>query len=376
MVATGRDHILQQSGWAELKAATGWHATRFTLAEDGDPIGVCQVLSRRLPLGLSVAYAPRGPLVDAARLPSALAALRLALAAGRCASLLCDPEVPDAPVTVRSLAGAGIARSPVFVQPRRTLLMDLSLEPDALLAAMRRKTRQYVHKAERAGVVTEETADLDRFLAVLRAVAARDRFRIHDRDYFERLLGAFPGRAHLLMARLGTEDDGALLVVRSGDRAWEMFGGWSGAHADARPFYLLKWRSLLLMRGLGVRRYDMWGLADRPLAATSITQKRKAARGFHASRGGAGGMRGSGGAGAVASDVDGPAVSDSADPGVTPSSDASSSMADAPLAGVENFKLGFGGEVAEWIGALETPVRRVLFPLWQLGARRRLARSA
>ncbi|MFN2520227.1 MAG: lipid II:glycine glycyltransferase FemX [Candidatus Limnocylindria bacterium] len=376
VMATGRDHILQQSGWATLKAATGWHATRFTLAEDGDPVGVCQVLSRSLPLGLSVAYAPRGPLVDPARLALALGALRRALAVTRCASLLCDPEIPDAADTVRSLAGGGVARSPIFVQPRRTLLMDLSLEPDVLLAAMRRKTRQYVHKAERAGVVTEETSDIDRFLAVLRAVAARDRFGIHDRDYFERLLRAFPGRAHLLMARLGGEDDGALLVVRSGERAWEMFGGWSGAHADARPFYLLKWRSLLLMRGLGVRRYDMWGLADRPLATTSQSQTGRQARHFQAVRNGVGDMRGSGGAGAAASDVDGLAVSDSADLGAAPSSGASSPMAQAPLAGVENFKLGFGGEVAEWIGALETPVRRALFPLWQLGARRRLARSA
>jgi lipid II:glycine glycyltransferase (peptidoglycan interpeptide bridge formation enzyme) len=50
--------------------------------------------------------------------------------------------------------------------------------------------------------------------------------------------------------------------------------------------------------------------------------------------------------------------------------------ADDPLAGVENFKLGFGGAVTEWIGALETPVRPLLYPLWQLAARRRLARSA
>ncbi len=339
MAGSGRDHILQQSGWAALKAATGWRASRFTFADAGTAVGLCQVLLRRLPLGLTVAYAPRGPLVDAGRLASALAALRGALSRGRCASLLCDPEVPDAPETVRSLVGAGVARAPIFVQPRRTLLMDLSRDPEALLNGMRRKTRQYVHKAERAGVVTEETADIDRFLTVLRAVAERDRFGIHDRAYFERLLAAFPGRVHLLMARVGVDDAGALLVARSGERAWEMFGGWSGAHADARPFYLLKWRSLLLMRSLGVRRYDMWGLADRPQPFVGSERVRTQ---------GAGGPDGTG----------------------------ARPAGDAPLAGVENFKLGFGGEVAEWIGALETPVRRALFPLWQLGARRRLARSA
>jgi lipid II:glycine glycyltransferase (peptidoglycan interpeptide bridge formation enzyme) len=46
------------------------------------------------------------------------------------------------------------------------------------------------------------------------------------------------------------------------------------------------------------------------------------------------------------------------------------------LAGVENFKLGFGGEIVPWIGALETPVTPFLFPLWRFGARRRLAAAS
>jgi lipid II:glycine glycyltransferase (peptidoglycan interpeptide bridge formation enzyme) len=308
VLATGRPHVLQSAGWGELKAVTGWNVRRFVL--DG---GVAQVLLKPLPLGLSVAYAPRGPLVAPEHLGEAIAALREVLARERCASLLCDPEAPDDPAIRASLARTGVSASPVFVQPRRTLLMDLSKGDEELFAAMRKKTRQYIHKAERAGVVTEESRDIDRFMKVLSAVGQRDRFAIRSREYFETLLSAFGDRALLMFARLGDQDAGAMLLVRIADRAWELYGGWSGAHAEARPFYLLKWRAMLRMRQLGVRRYDMYGLAD---------------------------------------------------------------SADDPLAGVENFKLGYGGEVVEWIGALETPVRRVLYPLWQLAARRRLARSA
>lgn len=275
--------------------------------------GIAQVLMKSLPLGLSVAYAPRGPLVAPERLADAIVAVRDALARERCASLLCDPEAPDDPAVRTSLERAGVRASPVYVQPRRTLLMDLARENEDLLGAMRRKHRQYIHKAERAGVVTEETGDLDRFLKVLSAVAERDRFAIRSREYFERLLAAFGDRALLMLARVGDDDAGALLLVRMADRAWELYGGWSGAHAEARPFYLLKWRAMQRMRQLGVRRYDMYGLAEG---------------------------------------------------------------ADDPLAGVENFKLGFGGEVVTWIGSLETPVRPMLYPIWQLGARKRLARSA
>ncbi|HET9809356.1 MAG TPA: peptidoglycan bridge formation glycyltransferase FemA/FemB family protein [Candidatus Limnocylindria bacterium] len=308
VVATGQPHLLQSAGWAELKATTGWSVRRFVLDD-----GVAQVLMKSLPFGISVAYAPRGPLVPVEHLGEAIASVREALARERCASLLCDPEARDDPYVKEILTRSGVRASPVFVQPRRTLLLNLSRANEDLLGSMRKKTRQYIHKAERAGVVTEETRDLDRFLKVLNAVAERDRFATHSREYFERLLAAFGDRAHVMLARVGDEDAGALLLVRMADRAWELYGGWSGAHAEARPFYLLKWRAMLRMRQLGVRRYDMYGLAEG---------------------------------------------------------------ADDPLAGVDNFKRGYGGEIATWIGALETPVRPLLYPLWQLGARRRLARSA
>lgn len=287
--------------------ADAWEARRYVIEEGGRRAGIAQVLLRRLPLGLVLAYAPRGPLVEPADLPAALLALRRSLAEERCVALLCDPEVAEEDALRDRLRAAGARRAPVIIQPRRTLLMDLAQEPEALLAAMRKKTRQYIRKAERAGVVTEETADLERFLAVLRRVSERDRFGIHDRPYFERLRAAFGGDCRLLMARVGRDDAGALLVIRVGDRAWELYGGWSGDHAEERPFYLLKWRSLMLMRELGVRRYDMWGL---------------------------------------------------------------------DLEGVDTFKLGFGGEVATWVGTLETPVRAWLHPLWRIAGRRRLARSA
>jgi len=310
VLATNRAHILQTRPWADAKALTGWRAERYVL-DDG---GIAQVLLKPLRFGLTMAYAPRGPLPVGA-LGDAIAALRRALARHRCVALLCDPEVPDSDDLMRAVARSGARRSPVFVQPRRTLLLDPEIDPDLLLKAMRKKTRQYIHKAERAGVVTEETDDLERFHRVLRIVGERDRFAVHSVEYLERLRAGFGERLHVLMARIDGEDVGALMLVRMAERAWELYGGWSGTHAEERPFYLLKWRAIQRMRQLGVARYDMWGLAE----------------------------------------TDAPAD---------------------PMAGVTEFKLGFGGDVVTWIGALEVPVRRWLFPVWQLAGRRRLARAA
>jgi len=311
--ATGRPHLLQSAGWAAVKAATGWMPRRFVIEDGPRRAGVAQVLLRSLPLGITAAYAPRGPLVESADFPDALRAIGAALKAERCASLLADPELSPSPELGAALARSGARPAGIFVQPRRTLLMDLTRTPEDLLRAMRKKTRQYIHKAEREGVVTEETRDVDRFLGVLSKVAARDRFAVHDRAYFVRLLATFGDAAHLTMSRVGPEDDGALLAIHIGDRAWELYGGWSGAHGESRPFYLLKWRSLMGMKRRGVARYDMWGLSEH---------------------------------------------------------------AGDELAGIENFKLGFGGEVTTWIGAFDRPVVAPLYPLWRIAGRRRLAASA
>jgi lipid II:glycine glycyltransferase (peptidoglycan interpeptide bridge formation enzyme) len=296
-----------------VKRGEGWIPRRFILDDGPRRAGVAQVLLKTGPLGITLAYAPRGPLVDAGDLPDALRALGSALTAERCAGLLADPEITPTDELDAALARSGARPAGVFVQPRRTLLMDLRRTPEELLAAMRKKTRQYIHKAEREGVVTEETRDIDRFLAVLVKVAARDRFAVRSRAYFERLLAAFGDAARITMSRVGAEDDGALLAIHLGDRAWELYGGWSGAHGESRPFYLLKWRSLMGMKQRGVVRYDMWGLSERE---------------------------------------------------------------GDELAGIENFKLGFGGDVVTWIGAFDRPVIAPLYPLWRVAGRRRLAAAA
>jgi len=50
-------HLLQTSSWAEFKQAFGWSAVHVKAEHCA-----AQVLLRRLPLGLSIAYLPKGPL--------------------------------------------------------------------------------------------------------------------------------------------------------------------------------------------------------------------------------------------------------------------------------------------------------------------------
>ena len=49
-------HLLQSPLWGQFKAEFGWEAEVFRSRD-----AWAQVLFRRLPLGLSIAYLPKGP---------------------------------------------------------------------------------------------------------------------------------------------------------------------------------------------------------------------------------------------------------------------------------------------------------------------------
>ena len=59
----GNGHLLQSWAWGELKSRFGWTPLRVHVGE-----ATAQILFRHLPLGLSLAYIPKGPIVDWANL--------------------------------------------------------------------------------------------------------------------------------------------------------------------------------------------------------------------------------------------------------------------------------------------------------------------
>ena len=49
-------HLLQSGEWGDLKGDFDWTPERIRVGESG-----AQILFRRLPLGLTIAYIPKGP---------------------------------------------------------------------------------------------------------------------------------------------------------------------------------------------------------------------------------------------------------------------------------------------------------------------------
>jgi lipid II:glycine glycyltransferase (peptidoglycan interpeptide bridge formation enzyme) len=270
---------LQLSAWARVKAVNGWSAVR--LFDPAAAVGAQVLVRRPRPLPWGFAYAPRGP-VATRWTPDGVAAFTdlvrkgLTRRAGGVAHLRIDPEIErDGPLDPdgafrRALRAQGW-RPATPIQPNATRVIDLRADEAALLGDLRKKWRQYVNRARKAGirVVDAEGDRLGDFYRIYRETATRAGFLIRTEQAYRDVWEAFrpAGNARLLFAE--TPDgvpQATLFLVRAGTRVVEPYGGMTDAGAESRANYLLKWEAIRSSREQGATTYDLWGLATGGIA--------------------------------------------------------------------------------------------------------------
>jgi lipid II:glycine glycyltransferase (peptidoglycan interpeptide bridge formation enzyme) len=269
-------HFLQTSQWGELKSQHGWRYQRQTLmpqSQHGDIVGGAVILFRRLPYGLgTLAYVPRGPVVNWDNRDLAAAVMTAASSAARsrgAIGLVIEPDLLDTPSDQRTLSDNGFAPIDLQVQPRRTIWVNLDVEEEVdILSPMKQKTRYNIGLSRRKGVTVREGSaeDIAVFYGLSQTTAERNEFSIYPPSYYQTFLGLF-GRQGTNQARLFlAEHEGrplaAVMVVAFGQRATYLYGASSNEARDLMPTYLLQWEAMRWARERGCRTYDLWGVPD------------------------------------------------------------------------------------------------------------------
>lgn len=281
----GNGHLLQSWAWGELKSRFGWTPLRVHVGE-----ATAQILFRRLPLGLSLAYIPKGPVVDWANLAQCCALFSIihteakkrraillkveptvALGAthlqsfdhtqDKSASHL-DSEVAKAAINFLTQAGFTPADT---IQPRTSLVIDLNGDEAAILAAMKQKTRYNIRLAEKKGVTVRQgsAADVATFHQLALVTAARDGFGVHSLDYYQAAYTLFsPHHCALLIAEFAKEPLAALMAFSQGQAAYYFYGASANEGRQLMPAYLLQWEAIRWAKSQGCTHYDLWGIPD------------------------------------------------------------------------------------------------------------------
>jgi serine/alanine adding enzyme len=239
-----RADLLQSWEWGEFKRLGGWTPLRLIVADGDEPMAGAQLLSRRV-MGAPSLYAPRGPWWrdderGRAGLGTLIARVRRERPAGapflRADPLIASPE---------PLAALGFRPAPRQIQPRATIIVDLTSSDEAILAAFNSRVRYNARHAQKKGVEVSEG------------------FVERDLSYFTQLMETFGDDARIFLARYeGAIVYGALIVV-FGQVAYYLYGG-SGGDRSVKPSELGQYHAMLWAKRRGATRYDMWGIPYSP----------------------------------------------------------------------------------------------------------------
>ncbi len=261
-------NLLQSWAWGELKGRFGWRPTRVAVSEDGRIVAAAQMMARRLPYRC-LAYVPRGPLFaqeNEAANRALLDALHRAARRQGALALKVEPYTPDAPEAAQWWLQRGFRSSAQTIQPRRTVVIDLRPDEEAILAQMKPKWRYNVRLAARKDVAVRQggPADLPAFYALMEETGQRDGFAAHIPAYYEAAFQLFQsgGRVALFLAEFEGQPLAGLMAFAFGREAIYMYGASSDRERSRMPNHLLQWEAMRWAKARGCERYDLWGIAD------------------------------------------------------------------------------------------------------------------
>jgi len=152
------------------------------------------------------------------------------------------------------------------IQPAKTIILDISKSEDELLNQMHSKTRYNIRLAQRKGIEIEQSNDqesLDVFVKLLKQTAQRDKFFLHPREYYQKMLDILgQDMVKLFLAKHKNKIVAANLVCFFNQTATYLHGASDYKYRQLMAPYLLQWQTILKAKEQGFKYYDFGGINE------------------------------------------------------------------------------------------------------------------
>lgn len=215
-------NLLQSSDWAKIK--DNWGNERLGVYQDHKLVAVASILIQPLPLGFTMLYIPRGPIMDyqnSQLVSFMLQSIKTYAKSKRAVFAKFDPslflrkgligqEVKDQEATlaiIQSLKECGaewVGRTEDMgetIQPRFQANIYKEYFTEDQLS---KSTKQAIRTARNKGVevIFGGTELLNEFAALMKKTEARKGIHLRGRDYYEKLLTTYARQSYITLSRI------------------------------------------------------------------------------------------------------------------------------------------------------------------------------
>lgn len=264
-------NFLQSPEWGKVNDLVGHKViVEYNLTdEDGSdseaPQYWCQMIVKNAKRGRYLEV-PGGPLLDwgnAAAKQLVFAKIKAIAEREKCVFVRLRPQLRASEQA--KLGGLGLRKAPMHLHAEHTIMLDLTKTEDELLSEMRRQTRYEVRRAAKLGVTVEFSNDealFQEFHEVQTATAARQHFVPPDLKMLLAERAAFGPNARLYVARTDAGEPVAYgLILLAGGEAEYFEAASTDLNHKIPGAYALQWQVIRDLKQLGIKRYNLWGIA-------------------------------------------------------------------------------------------------------------------
>jgi lipid II:glycine glycyltransferase (peptidoglycan interpeptide bridge formation enzyme) len=152
-------------------------------------------------------------------------------------------------------------------QPILTWQLDISASEEEILSQMKPKTRYNIKLSSRKGVKVYSSIEEEKFeifWVLLQETAKRDRFSLHPKEHYKKLLEIFKDKALLLFAEYEGEILASILVLFFGKKTAYLHGASSTQHRELMASYLIQWEAIREAKKRGCTKYDFGAISEEP----------------------------------------------------------------------------------------------------------------
>jgi lipid II:glycine glycyltransferase (peptidoglycan interpeptide bridge formation enzyme) len=256
--------VYQSYRWGEHRRHCGWAPHRLTATEAGKTIAMAQIMVRRFPLGVALAWVNGGPIgdIEASGEPFRIAVGR-ALGSR---SLYCRvrPMREQNSQDVDRMKAMAWFKSEAQVHGERSLVYSPSEDEEIREGRASGNWRHNLRRASKYGHATSvwSQPDADEILAVYEAMQSQKNLPEQvSRAALSSLLGEFDGQCVIVRCN---DPQGRLLALRGalllGSKAWDMLAAATPAARKVYASHAVFWELMRQCASRGVQCYDMSGI--------------------------------------------------------------------------------------------------------------------